>query len=84
MGAHVCVRSTERTAAKARALVGILYSIAGIVGMTGAAAVAQDAGPPTTAGTPANASGLEEVVVTGSRIERSTFNTPNPVTVLGA
>jgi outer membrane receptor protein involved in Fe transport len=50
----------------------------------GAAAVAQDAGPATTSGTPANNGSLEEVVVTGSRIERSTFNTPNPVTVLGA
>ena len=27
---------------------------------------------------------LAEVVVTGSRIQRSTFNTPNPVTVVGA
>src|SRR5262245_50280703 len=41
----------------------------------------------TTQGTPSPASGdgerrLEEVVVTGSRIGRSTFTTPNPVSVL--
>ena len=39
-------------------------------------AVAQDAG------TSANAGNVEEVVVTGSRVARSTFTTPNPVTVL--
>jgi outer membrane receptor protein involved in Fe transport len=48
-------------------------------------AVAQDAGPtPPTSGTPANFGTVEEVVVTGSRVGRSTFTTPNPVTVLDA
>jgi len=43
---------------------------------------AQETGPtPTTAASPASGS-VEEVVVTGSRVGRSTFNTPNPVTVL--
>ncbi|MET0291451.1 MAG: TonB-dependent receptor plug domain-containing protein, partial [Steroidobacteraceae bacterium] len=31
-----------------------------------------------------DASGLDEVVVTGSRVGRTTFDTPNPVTVLSA
>ncbi len=40
----------------------------------------------TTPGAPTkeNSAALSEVVVTGSRIERSTFNTPNPVTVLNS
>src|SRR3569833_3032777 len=46
-------------------------------------AVAQEAGtPPPTAAS--SSPSLQEVVVTGSRIERSTFNTPNPVTVIGS
>jgi outer membrane receptor protein involved in Fe transport len=46
-------------------------------------AVAQDAGPPTTtSGAPVSGGTVEEVVVTGSRVGRSTFTTPNPVTVL--
>jgi iron complex outermembrane recepter protein len=40
-------------------------------------AVAQEAGP-----APASGGTVEEVVVTGSRIGRTTFTTPNPVTVL--
>jgi outer membrane receptor protein involved in Fe transport len=44
---------------------------------TSVIAVAQDAGT-----TPTQASTVEEVVVTGSRIARSTFTTPNPVTVI--
>ena len=48
-----------------------------------AVAVAQEA-PPPTSGAPSSGATLEEVVVTGSRIERSTFNSPNPVTVLGS
>ena len=57
------------------------------LGMTvgNVAAVAQDAGPtPTTSGTPASGGTVEEVVVTGSRVGRTTFTTPNPVTVLDA
>src|SRR5215469_1535857 len=50
----------------------------------GSVAVAQDQ-PPATGGTSAgNNPSLSEVVVTGSRIERSTFTTPNPVTVLNS
>jgi len=51
-----------------------------ILGMTlaSAAAVAQDAGQQSSSAQ----GGVEEVVVTGSRIARSTFTTPNPVTVL--
>jgi iron complex outermembrane recepter protein len=41
--------------------------------------------PPPPAGTPPGSNAaLSEVVVTGSRIERSTFTTPNPVTVLNS
>ncbi|MGH8228567.1 MAG: TonB-dependent receptor domain-containing protein [Steroidobacteraceae bacterium] len=51
----------------------------------GRAAIAQDAGtPPPPASASTNNATLSEVVVTGSRIARSTFNTPNPVTVLNA
>jgi outer membrane receptor protein involved in Fe transport len=51
---------------------------------TGQVAVAQDtAQSPATGTTSAdNTAGPAEVVVTGSRIARSTFTTPNPVTVL--
>jgi len=52
--------------------------LAGMVG--GAVAVAQDAG---TSGAQAKSDTLDEVVVTGSRVSRSTFTTPNPVTVVG-
>jgi iron complex outermembrane recepter protein len=50
----------------------------------GGAAVAQDAGTPPAAASASGGSSdqLGEVVVTGSRIGRSTFTTPNPVTVL--
>ena len=44
-----------------------------------AVCVAQDA---ATSGTPAKGGTVDEVVVTGSRVGRSTFTTPNPVTVL--
>jgi iron complex outermembrane recepter protein len=56
-----------------------------IAGMTvgSVVAVAQDAGtPPASSTTQTSNNTLEEVVVTGSRVARSTFNTPNPVTVL--
>ena len=55
--------------------------VAIVVSMAG---VAQEAGAPSTATAASNNPSLEEVVVTGSRIERSTFNTPNPVTVIGS
>jgi outer membrane receptor protein involved in Fe transport len=69
----------------ARAFALTLCSYIAILGTTlgSVVAVAQDAGtPPASSGTPAKAESLEEVVVTGSRVSRSTFNTPNPVTVL--
>jgi len=47
----------------------------------GSVAVAQGQ-PPASGGTSTENPSLSEVVVTGSRIQRSTFNTPNPVTVL--
>ncbi|HEY6924798.1 MAG TPA: TonB-dependent receptor [Steroidobacteraceae bacterium] len=47
-------------------------------------AVAQQAGTPPASGTASGNASLDEVVVTGSRIERSTFNSPNPVTVIGS
>jgi outer membrane receptor protein involved in Fe transport len=51
--------------------------------IVGAVAVAQDAGPtPTNSGAAASGATVEEVVVTGSRVGRTTFTTPNPVTVL--
>jgi iron complex outermembrane recepter protein len=47
------------------------------------AVLAQDAGtPPATSSSSGKADQLAEVVVTGSRVSRSTFTTPNPVTVL--
>jgi iron complex outermembrane recepter protein len=58
-----------------------------VAGMTvgSVVAVAQETGPtPATSATPTSGSSLEEVVVTGSRLGRSTFTTPNPVTVLDA
>jgi iron complex outermembrane recepter protein len=68
-----------------RAFALALCSYVGMVSMTVGSAAAQEAGTPAAPpGTPASSSSLEEVVVTGSRIERSTFNTPNPVTVLGS
>ncbi|HTV78807.1 MAG TPA: TonB-dependent receptor [Steroidobacteraceae bacterium] len=70
-----------------RALARGLCSFIVIVGISGgcAVAVAQDAG--TQAGSSSSDNGgknepLSEVVVTGSRVARSTFTTPNPVTVL--
>jgi len=65
-----------------RALALTLCSYVAIVGSM--VAVAQEAGTPPAGTAAAGSPSLEEVVVTGSRIERSTFNTPNPVTVLGA
>ncbi|MBO9517650.1 MAG: TonB-dependent receptor [Porphyrobacter sp.] len=47
-----------------------------------ATALAQDQAPSTPA--PAAAEGDNQIVVTGSRVSRSTFETPNPVTVLNA
>jgi len=52
-----------------------------VLSAMGRTALAQQ--PPASSGTSTDNSGaLAEVVVTGSRVARSTFNTPNPVTVL--
>jgi iron complex outermembrane recepter protein len=75
----------KRVLGTARALALTLCANIVIVGMTvgSVVAVAQDVGPPPAAApTPGNAGTVEEVVVTGSRVGRSTFTTPNPVTVL--
>ncbi len=69
-------RGFSRTLGIGFFLVGAL-SAGGKVGV----AFAQESG---TSGTPAQGGGVEEVVVTGSRVGRSTFTTPNPVTVLDA
>ncbi len=77
----------KRVLGTARALALTLCSYSVIVGTTvgSMVAVAQDAGTPSaTSGTPAKGGTVEEVVVTGSRVARSTFTTPNPVTVLDA
>jgi iron complex outermembrane recepter protein len=65
-----------------RTLAQKLCCVFAILGMTFAsvAAIAQDAGQQSTS----QGGGLEEIVVTGSRIARSTFTTPNPVTVLNS
>jgi iron complex outermembrane recepter protein len=65
-----------------RALALTWCSYVAIVGST--VAIGQEAGTPPPSGTAASSPSLEEVVVTGSRIERSTFNSPNPVTVIGS
>jgi iron complex outermembrane recepter protein len=74
----------KRVLGPARAFALTLCSYVVILGTTvgSVVAVAQEA--PATPETPAQGSTLEQVVVTGSRIERSTFNTPNPVTVLSS
>ena len=63
---------------------GIGFFVVGALSAGGKVGVAfaQESGTPPTSGTPAQ--GVEEVVVTGSRVGRSTFTTPNPVTVLDA
>ncbi len=75
----------KRVLGTARALALTLCSYIAILGTTvgSAVAFAQDAGtPPSTSGTAAKGGTVEEVIVTGSRVARSTFTTPNPVTVL--
>ena len=56
-----------------------------LLGMTGACTIAQaqETGTPAASSeNSAKSEQLSEVVVTGSRVARSTFTTPNPVTVL--
>jgi len=55
--------------------------------LIGSAALAQNAGPPASSSgstEQGQGAGLSEVVVTGSRVARSSLATPNPVTVLDA
>src|SRR5580692_12709275 len=73
----------QRVLGTARAFALTLCLSVAILGTTGGRALAQDTGtPPPTSSTPAKSDALDEVVVTGSRVARSTFTTPNPVTVL--
>ena len=74
---------TKQVLGTVRALALTLCPYIVILGTTvgSVVAVAQDAGTP---GTPAKGGTVDEVVVTGSRVGRSTFTTPNPVTVLDA
>jgi outer membrane receptor protein involved in Fe transport len=65
-------------------LVGASAAVLSIAVMGAGSAWAQQSSstnPSTSSG--GSSSGVQEVVVTGSRIVRSTFNTPNPVTVIG-
>jgi iron complex outermembrane receptor protein len=60
----------------------LLLCIAILGVAVGRVAMAQDSGTPPASGTQTKSDALEEVVVTGSRVARSTFTTPNPVTVM--
>ena len=71
----------KRVSGIARTCVLTLCSYIAILGTASETALAQDA---DTSGTPTKSGTLEEVVVTGSRVARSTFTTPNPVTVMDA
>ncbi len=77
--------SANRSRIRAWGLSGMLSGAVRIAALTAAlslphVAAAQDASQPAT--TKDNT--VQEVVVTGSRVARSTFTTPNPVTVLDA
>jgi len=80
----------NRATRRARATMLELAMTIIVLGGIGHTAVAQDATQPPVPGTISkekekeNAAALTEVVVTGSRIQRSTFNTANPVTVIDA
>ena len=50
----------------------------------GSAAAAQDTPSTTDASAESSANDSDTIIVTGSRIARSTFDTPSPVTVLGS
>src|SRR5689334_9361360 len=71
----------KRVSGAARTYVLTLCSSIAILGGRGEVALAQGA---ENSGTPTKSATLEEVVVTGSRVGRSTFTTPNPVTVMDA
>ncbi|MGZ3277726.1 MAG: TonB-dependent receptor domain-containing protein [Caulobacteraceae bacterium] len=57
-------------------------ALALVAGWAGSAGLAHAQGAAAKSTTSANGQAVDEVVVTGSRIVRSTFNTPNPVTVI--
>ena len=66
-----------------------LSSVALAAGLIGGTAWAQDAAPPDSRPKPAvQANGQpvtdSTIIVTGSRVARSTFDTPQPVTVLNS
>ena len=76
----------KRVLGTSRTLAGRLCSSIAILGtaLCSIVAVAQETGtpPPTAPATAPPGAAVEQVVVTGSRVARSTFTTPNPVTVL--
>jgi iron complex outermembrane recepter protein len=59
-----------------------LWALLALVAMAGAGAIAQAQEAAPAASESGKSEPLSEVVVTGSRVGRSTFTTPNPVTVL--
>jgi outer membrane receptor protein involved in Fe transport len=59
-------------------------SLIAIAAVGAPAARAQDVAPATPAATPGPAPQRPDIVVTGSRLSRSTFTAPSPVTVIGA
>src|SRR5580698_9757279 len=61
-----------------------LWALLALVAMAGAGAGAQAQEAAPAASDSGKSEPLSEVVVTGSRVGRSTFTTPNPVTVLDA
>src|SRR3569832_1203775 len=77
---HQVGQATKRDASRVlRTSVGVTALLVGMLAAEGARA--QAPAPAPTAGA-SNGNSVEEVVVTGSRIVRSTFTTPNPVTVI--
>ena len=78
---HQEQRTTKRDAS--RLLTASVSVSALLIGaLAAASASAQTAPAPPAGGSAAADSTVQEVVVTGSRIVRSTFTTPNPVTVI--
>jgi len=64
------------------ALTSVLCLTTATLLLASGAALAQQSGASNTGSSSASGTTLEEVVVTGSRVARSTFTTPNPVTVI--
>jgi len=84
----VCMKLELRSERRLGAVRGLFAWMAVLALASGCAvAFAQDAGTPSASSasspdTSGKSEPLSEVVVTGSRVARSTFTTPNPVTVL--